>query len=328
MRPAARGPRNFDRRADRRNRYGAGIMQDHENATPMRVLVAGCGYVGGALAALLAAEGHAVWGLRRTPGALPAGVLPLVADLRAPATLENLPSPLDGVVFAASPDESTDESYRAAYVDGVANLLAALRAQGIVPRRVLLTSTTGVYAQTGGEWVDEHSPAEATGFRGERPRQGERILLGSGLPAAVVRLGGIYGPGRTRVIDEVRGGRAVCRPGAWSNRIHLDDCAGVLRHLLLLPEPEPLYVAVDREQAELCEIQRWLADRLGVPHPVVDEDGARSRSVKRCRSDLLVESGYRFVHPTYREGFSALLDRDSPGRIPPESGASGARRAP
>jgi nucleoside-diphosphate-sugar epimerase len=110
----------------------------------------------------------------------------------------------------------------------------------------------------------------------------------------------------------VRGGRAVCRPGAWSNRIHLDDCAGVLRHLLLLPEPEPLYLGVDREPAELCEIQRWLADRLGVAPPVsaaeVGGGGGRRRSNKRCSSDRLAASGYRFRFPTYREGLGALLE--------------------
>jgi nucleoside-diphosphate-sugar epimerase len=282
----------------------------------MRVLVAGCGYVGGALAERLAREGHAVWGLRRSIGRLPGGIRPIAADLLDPETMQPLPERLDAVVYAASPDGPSDEAYRAAYVDGVRNVLAVLRDSGPAPRFVL-TSTTGVYGQSEGEWVDEESPADAGGFRGERPREGERLVLESGLPAVVVRFGGIYGPGRTRLIEEVRQGRAVCRPGVPSNRIHLDDCAGVLRHVLLLGTPEPVYVAVDREPAELCEIQRWLADRLGVPHPPREEGGTRSRSVKRCRSDRLVASGYRFRYPTFREGFASLLDSGEAGASPP-----------
>jgi nucleoside-diphosphate-sugar epimerase len=288
----------------------------------MRVLVAGCGYVGGALAARLAAEGHTVWGLRRTPERLPPGVLPFAADLREPATLDPLPRDLDYVVYAAAPNGSTDDAYRAIYVDGLRHVLQALEAQGQRPRRVLLTSTTGVYGQKAGEWVDEGSATEPDGYTGQRPLEGERLLLEGPFAATVLRLGGIYGPGRTRLIEEVREGRAVCRPGVWSNRIHRDDCAGALRHLMLLEDAEPLYVGVDREPVELCEVQHWLAARLGVPAPSVSDadsttPGRRGRrSNKRCRSDRLLRSGYRFIYPTYREGYGQLLlkTEQEPGR--------------
>jgi nucleoside-diphosphate-sugar epimerase len=284
---------------------------------PARVLVAGCGYVGSALAARLAAEGHAVWGLRRTPSALPPGVAPLAADLADPDTLRDLPPALDFVAYTAAPGGPSDDAYRAVYVDGVRNLLDALESQRQRPRRVLLTSTTGVYGDAGGDRVDEDSPAEPDDFRGERPLQGEHLLLAGGYPATVLRLGGIYGPGRTRFIDQVRDGTARCRPGIWTNRIHRDDCAGALRHLMLLGSAAPLYVGVDHEPAELCEVQRWLADRLGVPAPpVVEEPGdsqRRRRGNKRCSSERLVRSGYRFLFPTYRDGYGAML-REMEGR--------------
>jgi nucleoside-diphosphate-sugar epimerase len=287
--------------------------------TPLRVLIAGCGYVGCALAARLAAEGHAVWGLRRSPDALPAGVQPIAADLAEAPTLAGLPTSLDTVVYAAAPGGGADERYRAIYVDGLRNLLAALESQGQRPRRVLLTSTTGVYGQQAGEWVDEDSPTEPDGFRGQRPLEGERLLLAGPFPATVLRLGGIYGPGRTRLIEEVRSGRAACVPGLWSNRIHRDDCAGALRHLMLLEDAGPLYLGVDREPVELCEVQRWLAGQMGVAPPVVDENadpsastpGRRRRSNKRCSSERLVASGYRFLFPTFREGYAALLAEEA-----------------
>jgi nucleoside-diphosphate-sugar epimerase len=280
-----------------------------------RVLIAGCGYVGSALAGRLVGEGHMVWGLRRSPGALPAGVQPLAADLADPSTLEGLPPSLDYVVYAAAPGGAVDARYRAIYVDGLRNLLAALETQGQRPRRVLLTSTTGVYGQQAGAWVDEESPTEPGDFRGERPLDGERLLLAGPLPATVLRLGGIYGPGRTRLIEQVRSGQAACVPGLWSNRIHRDDCAGALRHLMLLEDAGSLYLGVDREPVELCDVQRWLAARLGVVSPGVVEDadvaattpGRRRDSNKRCSSERLAASGYRFLFPTFREGYAALL---------------------
>lgn len=279
----------------------------------MRVLIAGCGYVGSALAGLLVAEGHEVWGLRRSTAALPPGVRPFAADLHDPATLASLPPGLDAVAYTATAGESTDEGYQAAYVDGPRYLLGALREQGQRPRRVLFTSSTSVYGQRGGEWVDEDSPTEPGGFSGARMLDGERVFLDGPFAATVLRLGGIYGPGRTSLVQKVRSGEAECTPEpSWTNRIHRDDAAGALRHLMTLDAPAPLYLGVDREPAALCDVYHWIAARLGLPGPSVRAGAAdgrrRSPGNKRCRSDRLASSGYAFRYPTFREGFGALLD--------------------
>jgi nucleoside-diphosphate-sugar epimerase len=133
-----------------------------------RVLIAGCGYVGTALGLRLSAVGHRVWGLRRHPGELPSPIEPLAADLADPSSLAVLPRDLDWVVYAAAAGGFSDERYRAAYVDGPRHLLSALAATGIAPRRLVFTSSTGVYAQSGGEQVDETSPTEPTHFSGTR----------------------------------------------------------------------------------------------------------------------------------------------------------------
>jgi nucleoside-diphosphate-sugar epimerase len=193
-------------------------------------------------------------------------------------------------------------------VDGPRNLLAALGTQGQRPRRVIFTSSTSVYGQSGGEWVDEDSPAEPAGFRGRRMLEGESIFFGGPFPGVVLRLGGIYGPGRTSYIDRVRSGAGECPAvTTYTNRIHRDDCAGALRHLMHLPSPHPVYLGVDREPADSCDVLHWLAATLGKPAPRRAHAAVPPRGNKRCRSDRLASSGYTFLYPTYREGFTALL---------------------
>ncbi len=153
------------------------------------------------------AAGHKVWGLKRHPADLPSSIQPLAADLTDPATLTVLPPKVDAVVYSAAAAGFSEAHYQAAYVEGVRNLLNALRQAGQHPQRLLFTSSTSVYAQHQGEWVDEDSPAEADGFSGRCIREGERLMWDSGWPAVAVRFGGIYGPGRTRLIDSVRDGQ-------------------------------------------------------------------------------------------------------------------------
>jgi hypothetical protein len=112
-------------------------------------------------------------------------------------------------------------------------------------------------------------------------------------------------------VERVRTGRALYRTDAphYTNRIHRDDCAGALRHLLGVAAPEPLYVAVDSEPAQDVEVMRWLAGTLGAPPPRPARAGElpAARSNKRCRNDRLLSSGYRLRYPTFREGYTALL---------------------
>lgn len=283
----------------------------------VNVLIAGCGDVGCRLGVRLAAAGHRVWGLRRRPGSLPDGIFPVAADLTLPSSLGRLPPDLDLVFYTAAADAQTDGAYRRAYVGGVGNLLDALRAAGGKPPRLLFTSSTSVYAQNGGEWVDEASPTEPRGFAGRRLLEGERLVLDGLFPATVVRLGGIYGPGRTRLVDKVRRGEALCTEGPphYTNRIHSEDAAALLAHLGSLPECETLYLGVDGRPADRCEVVRWLARHLGAPAPraVAREDqGPRAPAgSKRCSNRKLLATGYRFLYPSYREGYSALVRETS-----------------
>lgn len=277
------------------------------------VLIAGCGYLGTALGLRLAAEGCTVWGLRRHPGSLPPDLHPVEADLTLPESLRALPRGIDVVFYTAAAPGRTDAAYRAAYVDGLAHLLEALQQQRQRPRRIFLTSSTGVYAQCHGEWVDEASPTEPTHFSGRRLLEGEHLLQASPFAATVVRLAGIYGPGRTRLIDSVRQGTAVAPAGApvYVNLIHRDDCVGALYRLMRLASPAPLYLGVDHHPVDKGMLLRWLAARLGVPSPQLEAapDAMRqqARSNKRCRNARLVAAGYAFRYRSFRAGYGALL---------------------
>ena len=292
----------------------------------MRVLIAGCGYVGSALGERLASEGHTVFGLRRNPSKLPETITPVEADLMSPgagaassALRAALPANLDFVFYTVSPAGSTDEAYRAAYVEGPRNLLDALAAGQDGIRRIIFVSSTGVYAQSGGEWVDEDSPTRPESFSGKRLLEGEQLVLGgtghsgeppeNSFPGTVLRLAGIYGPGRGRMVERLLEGAGD--PEGYTNRIRLEDCAGALRHLMLLEDPEPVYIGSDYDPAERRVVREWLARRVGTNPPEVAGDAAGNRrgTSKRCSNRRLVGSGYVFRYPTFREGFEDLLDR-------------------
>jgi nucleoside-diphosphate-sugar epimerase len=305
----------------------------------MGVLVAGCGYVGARLAALLAEEGETVFGLKRTPAGLPPGVRPISADVTDPVALRAaLRAALDAtrgggpgtragsgpgsaggeplaVVYAVSPGGGTEDAYRDAYVHGLRNLLDALPGP---LERLVLVSSTGVYGQDDGRWVDETTDPEPADPTGAAILDGEAIAVG--VPGGVVlRLGGIYGPGRTRLVRQVVNGEVRCPPeDAYGNRIHRDDAAAAIRHLLRTPGPDPIYLGVDQDPAPLRQVYQWIARRAGAPDPCREPSGnahaappgrpGRRGTNKRCSSRRLTDSGFEFRYPTYREGYAPLVD--------------------
>jgi nucleoside-diphosphate-sugar epimerase len=280
-------------------------------------LIAGCGYVGRALAELLADDGRVVWGLSRNPEGLPAGTRPVRADVLDPESLRAVPSHPDAIVYAVAPSERDPEAYRRAYVEGLRNVLeGAGTEEEPYGGHLLLVASTGVYGTEDGRWVDEDTPPEPIDGTGRVLLEAEATAGRLGGTASVLRLGGIYGPGRDRTVRRVADGDAACpEPGRYGNRIHRDDAAAALRHLLLLWNPEPLYLGVDHDPAELREVVRWVAARVGVEDPCArpsHPDAARPRSRrgtnKRCSNRRLLGTGFRFRYPTFREGYATLID--------------------
>lgn len=273
-----------------------------------RVFIVGAGYVGSRAARALAARGHEVAFGRRSASAS-AGAHAM--DVLDPATFPAAMREADCVIYCVAADGFSEPAYRAAYVTGVRHVADALR--GASAKRFLLVGSTGVYGQDDGSVVDEDSPAEPRGFSGRLLLEGEDAAARAGCESATIRFSGIYGPGRERLVRMVRA-QAPVGPAARSaitNRIHVDDCARALAHLVERDRVQPLYLGTDEAPTPMGEILDWIADRLGLPRlPAgADEAGSPQRGGnKRLTSGRLRREGFAFRYPTYREGFGALID--------------------
>jgi len=277
----------------------------------LSVLIAGCGDLGSRLGLQLSRDGWTVYGLRRSAAELAVPILPVNGDLSEPACPRSWPKGgLDYLVYAASATEHDEAGYRQAYVEGLRNVLGWLQQHGQQPRRLVFVSSTGVYAQRDGQWIDENSATEPTGFTGQVMLEAEQLALDSGLPVTRVRLGGLYDPSRPWLQNQVRAGLRVERdPPQYSNRIHRDDAAGLLAFLLQSDAGgaalEDCYLGVDDDPAPLHEVVDWLRDRLGVTHWAEQSMNRRAGS-KRCSNARARALGWKPRFPSYRDGYASL----------------------
>lgn len=275
-----------------------------------RIFIVGCGYVGEPLGVQLAQQGHEVFGFRREVSSLPDEIRPVSGDVSLADGYRGLPASVDYIFYMVGAKVRDEDTYRDVYLDGLGRLLQVLGDEGQSPKRIFFTSSTSVYGQTRGEWVDEASPTYPPTFSGSIMATTESLLQSSPHPSTVLRLGGIYGPGRHSFVSGLRSGRVFPLPPGvnYTNRIHRDDAVGALAHLMSLDSPEDLYVGVDDEPADRIEVLQWLAGRLSVEALTEEAEVSQRGSGRRCRNDRLRASGYRFRYPSFREGYSALIE--------------------
>lgn len=292
--------------------FNRDFLSGGERKLKNTILILGCGDIGMVLGRELLEAGHRVIGARRSTAALEgSGIEPLPLDLHDEEALAALPD-VDYVVYILSADRFDEAAYRAAYPDGLKAVLRTYEGRNEAPKRLFFVSSTSVYGQKEGERVDEETPAESAGFAGALMREAEQALQQSSLPGTVVRFSGIYGPGRDRLIRQVLEGRIAPKtPPMYSNRIHRDDCAGVLAHLIGLAAAgqslDTLYLASDSAPAPLHEVMAWLATQLKVESTEVIQAPLRKRSSKRCDNARLRATGYAFRYPSYREGYAQVM---------------------
>lgn len=286
----------------------------------MRVAILGCGYVGLELGRQLAEAGHDVTGVRRSDEGLSAiadaGLRAVRADVTDPASLDAVPD-ADWLVFAASSGGRGAAAAREVYVEGLATAVEAFAARAEPPDRLVYTSSTGVYGDHDGDWVDEETPLDPTTPKTEVLAEAEATAFDAPFDATVARFAGLYGPERYRLERYLEGPVTE----GYLNMIHRDDAAGAVAHLLETDRArgDPVLV-VDDEPVSKWAFADWLADECGRERPLKrtikerltegdlsDAAERRLRTSKRCSNARLRGYGYEFRYPTFREGYRAAL---------------------
>ena len=290
-----------------------------------RVVILGCGYIGLELGQQLATAGHDVTGVRRSEAGQQAieaaGFSPHQADLTDPAARNDLPA-ADWVVFAASSGGRDANAAREIYVDALNGVVEQYGSRASPPDRLIYTSSTGVYGDHDGGWVDEDTPLDPTTDKTAVLAEAERLAREKaathGIDGTVARFSGLYGPDRYR-LDRYLEGPVTA---GYLNMVHRVDAAGAVAFLLTEDRARGEIVLVtDDEPADKWAFADWLAEECGTPKPpkqtkaerlaaetLSDAGRRRVLTSKRCTNDYLHELGYEFTFPTFREGYQNAID--------------------
>ncbi|MCX7872099.1 MAG: SDR family oxidoreductase [Verrucomicrobiae bacterium] len=283
----------------------------------MQALIIGCGYVGLRVATELKRQGHEVVGTRHSPEGiliLEANEIPAVElDVTDSEDFTNINGDFDWVVFCAAPSHSTVSHYTAVYYQGIKNVLDWLKKTRV--KKFVYTSSTGVYGQNDGSVVTEESPIFPTSDTSKILIATEELILqearGSGFPAVILRVAGIYGPGRGYFFKKFVSGEAVIYGDGsrYLNMVHVEDVAGSIVAALERGALGEVYNVVDNEPVTQIDFFRYLSERLKKPLPPFvpnqTEIGGRTvSSNKRVLNKKLKENlKYVFKYPTFRDGY-------------------------
>lgn len=288
----------------------------------MKKLIVGCGYLGRRVASRWLRAGHQVWALTRTAAHAEQlwadGITPLVGDVTDPASLPAFPD-VDVILYAVGFDRSAGLPIHDVYVDGLRNMLQSL---GPSPVRFIYISSTGVYGQSDGEVVDERSECRPTREGGRACLAAEGMLAESAftMDRVILRMAGIYGPGRIPRGNDILQGQPIAVPAdGWLNLIHVDDAADVVLAVESLPteslaDDGHLYLVSDGHPVQRRTYYRMLAELLEAPSPEFIAPPADSPVADRSSADKRVSNarlrratGMSLSYPSYREGLEAIL---------------------
>jgi nucleoside-diphosphate-sugar epimerase len=272
-----------------------------------KLLIVGCGDLGAAVAVQLAELGFETIGLKRTLADIP-GVSIILADVTQPETLHSLrETQPDIIVYCVAANGQTDEQYKAQYVDGLRNVLNTQQENSKL-KHVFFVSSTRVYGQVTEELLSEETTALPADFGGLRLLEAENLLNNISCGSTVLRLSGIYGPGRLRMIKLAQSQNWPA-DNSWTNRIHRDDAASFIVFLLqkaMASDPiEPCYIVTDSKPASQYEVLSWIANRLNLSPPPITPNIS---SGKRLSNRLLLVSGFQLRYPDFKAGYQTLLE--------------------
>jgi len=275
------------------------------------VLIIGCGFLGEAAADLFSTRGKRVLGLVKNHDSMRAfegkSFDSATCDITSPADVDSMTDRLKGVelaIYSVSSGGAGAEAYAVLYREGLRRVLTAWR-----PQRVLFVSSTSVYAQTDGDWVTEESPTQPERDTGKILLEAEEIALNFG--GSVLRLSGIYGPGRSVLLRKFLSGEAVLENGGsrWINQIHRDDAAAAMLKLSETGISSGIYNVSDDRPATQKEIYEWMAGFLKrpLPHDGIDEmKRKRGWTSKKVSNRKLHGTGWVPRFPSYRDALPLL----------------------
>ncbi|WP_433955498.1 SDR family NAD(P)-dependent oxidoreductase [Janibacter indicus] len=276
------------------------MTTDRPDSSPLRAVLLGCGDLGTRVGTALHAKGVDVTGVRRTATALPPHIRGVSADLAA-GPVPDLPADL--LVITMTPDRRDPTGYRTTYVDAVRHGLDAVLRAG-TPERAVLVSSTSVYEGLEGD-LDETTTVAPQADRPQILLESESLFHEALPHGTVLRLSGLYGRPGSRLVQRVQAGDNP-DPGRWTNRIHREDAATAITHLLTMPEmPAELYVGTDDEPASAGDVRDFVADELGIARPA--PTGVQTPTGRRMRNARLRAAGVELRYPTYREGYREML---------------------
>ena len=275
-------------------------------------LIVGCGYLGQFVARRWMADGARVVGVTRTAEKID-GFETIAADVTRPETLAGLPE-AETVLYAVGHDPQSGNTREQVYAEGLRAVLDVLSPR---TKRIITISSTGVYGQTDGGWVDESSPCRPTREAGRAFLAAERVLAEHPLGdrGIVLRLAGIYGPGRLPRKADILAGRPLRVPlQSYLNLIHVEDAARVVLAAEARANPPRTYLVADSHPAERQPFFDYLAELLGAPRPQYEQPSPEAlakhhaSSNKRIRNQrMLDELSIQLNYPTYREGLAQVV---------------------
>jgi nucleoside-diphosphate-sugar epimerase len=274
-----------------------------------KVLIIGCGDLGTAVAQQLVQSGVQTIAVRRSAVVID-GVLMIQADVTQPDTLESLRAIQPEIlVYCVAAEAQMDAAYKAAYVDGLRHVLAT-QVNNSNLKHVFFVSSTRVYGQSTVILLDETMLAIPADFGGERLLEAEALLQSLTCPATTLRLSGIYGPRRLRMINLAQSPERWPHQNSWSNRIHRDDAAAfivfLIQQVLVGDTPQPCYIVTDSQPVTQYEVLNWFAAKLGVAPQIIPAVAGG----KRLSNQAMLATGFQLQYPTYQAGYQALLLND------------------
>lgn len=275
----------------------------------MHLLILGCGDIGTRVGLSMKEAGWRVSAARRDTGKLSEDFDRYQLDLTDPDSMAALPvREVDYILITPTPPSYDPEGYHRGFTEA-ATLLAAQPWLSAC-RRVIWVSSTRVYREAAGGWVDEHSPLNVSEPQARAMVAAEAVIRRA-RTTTVIRPAGVYGDPHGMLIRRVLSGQGGAAGSAFGNRIHREDLARLITHCLHLDEQgqavPPTLVAADEDTTPTHEVERWLAQKLGVTLSEAPQQ-AISRANRQCRSALLKEIGFTLTYPSWREGYAAAIN--------------------